>query len=97
MTAPELVPPRPTGGIVGVWIATALAGVGIVLFVPLHWQSSWITLTLGIALIAAFIVQLAYGRAQRFIRRTAITVLGSLLILGVISAVAALVVLLRGL
>lgn len=96
MTAPELVPRRPIGGIVGVWIATALAGVAIVLFVPLHWQSSWITITLGCALVAAFVVQLGYGRAQRFIRRTAITVLGSLLILGLISAIAALVVLLRG-
>lgn len=96
MTAPELVPRRPIGGIVGVWVASAVAGLAIVIFVPADWQAAWTTLTLGIALIAAFVVQLWYGRAQRFIQRTAITVLGSLLILGVVSALAALVALLRG-
>jgi hypothetical protein len=95
MTAPELVPRRPIGGIVGVWVGSALAGIAIVLFVPADWQAAWTSLTLGVALIAAFIVQLWYGRAQRFIQRTAISVLGSLLILGVISALAALVALLR--
>ncbi len=95
MTPPELVPRRPIGGIVGVWIATMLAGLGIVIFVPLEWQIPWITVTLGLSLIAAFVVQLAYGRPQRFIQRVALTVVGSLLILGGISALAALVLLMR--
>ncbi len=95
MTPPELVPRRPIGGIVGVWIATVLAGLGIVIFVPLEWQIPWITVALGFAFIAAFVVQLAHGRPQRFIQRVALTVVGSLLILGVISALAALVVLMR--
>ncbi|MCX6503442.1 MAG: hypothetical protein NT132_13760 [Microbacterium sp.] len=95
MTAPELVPRRPIGGIVGVWIATVLVGLGIVLFVPAEWQIPWITVTLGAAVIAAFVVQLAYGRPQRFIQRTALTAVGSLVLLGVISALAALVALLR--
>lgn len=95
MTASELVPRRPIGGIVGVWAATAVAGAGIAIFVPPAWQAAWTTLTLGMAFIAAFAVQLWYGRPQRFIQRTAVTVLGSLIVLGVITAVTALVTLLR--
>ncbi len=95
MTAPELVPHRPMRPIVGVWIATVLAGIVIVLFVPRGWQGTWTTIALGFALVAAFAVQLWYGIASDFIRRTATTVLGSLLILGIISAVSALVALLN--
>ncbi|WP_460772234.1 hypothetical protein [Microbacterium sp. GXF7504] len=95
MSAPELVPRRPIGGIVGVWIGTALAGLAIVLFVPAQWQIPWVTVVLGASLVDGFVVQLAYGRPQRFIQRMALTVVGSFLILGVITAVAALTTLLR--
>jgi len=95
MSAPELVPRRPLGGIVGVWIGTAVAGLAVVFFVPAAWQIAWVTVVLGLAFVAAFVVQLAYGRPQRFIQRIALTVVGSLLILGLITAVAALTTVLR--
>ncbi|MFT4211110.1 MAG: hypothetical protein QM626_04490 [Microbacterium sp.] len=94
MTTPELVPHRPMRPIIAVWILTAVAGLAIVLFVPAGWQATWTTIALGLALIVGFAVQLWYGIAAGFIRRTAMTVLGSMLVLGVISAVGALVTLL---
>lgn len=86
MSTPDLVPRRSLGGIVAVWIAALLAGIAIAVFVPLEARAVWMSLALGGALILAFAVQLFYGRAQRFIQRVAISTLGALLLLGVISA-----------
>ncbi|WP_159501343.1 hypothetical protein [Microbacterium sp. 18062] len=86
MSTSELVPRRPIGGIVAVWVAALLAGVAVAVFVPAEARSTWMVVTLGASLILAFGVQLAYGRAQRFIQRVALSTLGALLVLGVISA-----------
>ena len=42
-------------------------------------------LGLGAALALAFAVQLAYGRSQGYIQRVAISILGALLVMGIIS------------
>jgi hypothetical protein len=86
MSTPDLVPRRSFGGIVAVWIAALVAGVAIAIFVPADVRAVWMSLALGGALILAFAVQLFYGRAQRFIQRVAISTLGALLLLGVVSA-----------
>lgn len=86
MATPELAPRGTIGGIVAVWIVAAVAGIGIGIFVPADWQASWLILALAGCLILSFGLQLWYGRSQRFIQRVAAGVLGSLLVLGVISA-----------
>lgn len=86
MTTPELSPRRTISGVIAVWIITAVAGIGIGLFVPSDWRSEWLTLALAASLILAFGVQLWFGVSQRFLQRVALSVLGSLLVLGVISA-----------
>jgi hypothetical protein len=86
MTAPELAPRRTIGGVVAVWVAAALAGIAIGVFVPEPWRAPWLVVSLGGALALAFAVQLWYGRSQQFIERVAASVLGALLVLGVISA-----------
>ncbi|MDF2555159.1 MAG: putative rane protein, partial [Microbacterium sp.] len=86
MSTPELVPRRSIGGIVGVWVVALLTGIAIAVFVPDGERATWMSLALGLSLILAFSVQLFYGRAQRFIQRVAISTLGAMLILGVISA-----------
>jgi hypothetical protein len=85
MAAPALAPRRTTGGIVAVWVVTALMGVAIGLFVPAEWRAAWLVVGLGAALALAFAVQLAYGRSQGYIQRVAISILGALLVMGVIS------------
>lgn len=86
MTTPELIPRRTITGVVAVWIIAAVAGVGIGVFVPSDWRSEWLTLALAGSVILAFGVQLYFGVSQRFLQRVAASVLGALLVLGVISA-----------
>ena len=86
MPAPELVPRRTIGGVISVWVVAAVAGVVIGVFVPAEWRAQWLTIALGASLVMAFVVQLAYGRSQQFVERVAASVLGALVVLGVISA-----------
>jgi hypothetical protein len=86
MSTTELVPRRSIGGIAVVWIVALVCGIVVAVVVPEEGRAVWMALALGVCLILAFAVQLFYGRAQRFIQRVAISTLGALLILGVISA-----------
>ncbi|KAA9107546.1 hypothetical protein [Microbacterium rhizomatis] len=86
MATPELAPRRTIGGIIAVWIAAALLGLSIGIFVPVEWRAAWLIVGLGGCLILSFAVQLGYGRSQGFTQRVALSVLGSLLVLGVVSA-----------
>jgi CDP-diglyceride synthetase len=86
MSVPELAPRRTVWGVVAVWIAAAVAGVAIGVFVPETWRAPWLTVALGASLVLSFAVQLWYGRSQEFILRVAASVLGALLVMAVISA-----------
>ena len=68
-----------------VWVAAALMGIALGLFAPADLRAAWLVLGLGAALALAFAVQLAYGRSQGYIQRVAISILGALLVMGVIS------------
>jgi|TARA_B100000408_G_scaffold47661_2_gene36647 hypothetical protein len=85
MSTPPLAPRSTFGGVVAVWIVAAIVGIAIGLFVPAEWRAAWMPVGLGGCLILAFAVQLSYGRSYRFIQRVAASVVGALLILGVIS------------
>ncbi|QIG39989.1 hypothetical protein G5T42_11255 [Microbacterium sp. 4R-513] len=85
MAGPVLAPRRATGGVVSVWVAAAVIGLAVGLFVPAEWRAAWLVVGMGGCLILAFVVQLAYGRSQGYIQRVAISVLGALLVMGVIS------------
>ncbi len=87
---PELVPHRPLGSVVGVWIGTVVVGAAVVLLLPAGEQATWLGVTLAAAVVAGFAAQLRYGGAPRFIARMALTGIGALVLLGAISAVAAL-------
>jgi len=85
MAGPALAPRRATGGVISVWVAAAVVGLAIGLFVPAEWRAAWLVVGMGGCLILAFVVQLAYGRSQGYIQRVAISVLGALLVMGIIS------------
>lgn len=78
------------------WVAAAVIGVAIGLFVPEDDRAAWLTLGLGFSLVLAFAVQLSAGRSQGFIRRVALSILGALLALGVISVAFGLAALVPG-
>ena len=90
VSEPDLVPNRPLGPVVAVWIGTVIAGVSVVLAAPAAEQATWLAVTLAAAVVAGFAVQLRYGGAPRFLARMALTSIGALVLLGAISAAAAL-------
>ena len=86
MSTPDLAPRRTFAGVVAVWVLALVVGVLIGLFVPAEWRAQWIAVALGGCVIAAFAVQLWYGRSQAFIQRVAASVLGAVFVLGLITA-----------
>ncbi|MDF2666144.1 MAG: putative rane protein [Microbacterium sp.] len=86
MSTPDLVPRRTYGGVIAVWVLAVIAGVAIGILVPAHARAQWVTVALGVCVIAAFAIQLWYGRSQAFIQRMAASVLGALVVLGLITA-----------
>jgi hypothetical protein len=86
MATPELAPRSMFGGVIAVWVAGALIAIAIGLFVPIDWRAAWLTVGMGACLLLAFAVQLGTGRSKGFIDRVAGSVLGALLVMGVISA-----------
>lgn len=85
VATPELAPRRTFGGVIAVWVIAALVGIAIGLFTPPEWRAAWLTVGLGGCLVVAFGIQLWFGRSQGFTERVAASVLGALLVLGVIS------------
>lgn len=86
MSEPALAPRNPLGAIVTVWVVALLAAIAIGIFVPEQLRVSWLLVGFGGIVLASFAVQLWYGRTEGFIFRVASSVIGALLLLGVISA-----------
>ncbi len=86
MSEPALAPRSPFGGVVIVWGAALLAAIAIGIFVPPEWRVQWLIVGFGGAVLLSFALQLWYGQTKGFILRTAASVTGALLLLGVVSA-----------
>ncbi len=86
MSLPDLAPRRTLAGVVAVWALAMVAGVAIGILVPAPWRAQWITVALGGCVIAAFAIQLWYGRSHAFIQRMAASVIGAVVVLGLITA-----------
>lgn len=85
VAVPELVPRRTIGGIIAVWVVAALVGVAVGVFSGPEARVVWLIIALALCLVLSFAVQLWYGRSQGFTERVAASVLGSMLVLGLIS------------
>jgi FtsH-binding integral membrane protein len=85
MTAPEILPRRRAAGVVAVWVAAALVALAVV-FVDPDWRGAWLLVGFGFCFFLAFAVQLASGRSQGFIIRIAASVLGAMLVMGLLGA-----------
>jgi len=86
MSEPALAPRNPFGGVVFVWAASFIAAVVIGIFVAEELRVQWLLIGFGGAVLLSFALQLWYGQTSGFIFRTAASVLGALLLLGVVSA-----------
>jgi len=74
------------GRVIVVWVAAAVIGVLVGVLTPAGQRAAWLTIGLAACLVVAFAVQLSSGSAHRFISRVAASMLGSFVILAVISA-----------
>lgn len=85
MTEPALAPRNAFVGVVVVWAAAFVATVAIGIFVPEEWRAPWMLVGFGGVVLLSFAVQLWYGRTQGFIFRVASSIIGALLLMGLIS------------
>lgn len=77
-------------GLVIPWATALVLGILTGVFAPVSAQWAWYAAAAGLCLLVAFVVQLSIGRADGFLLRTATASFGSVLILGILSLVAAL-------
>ncbi|CAM5364375.1 putative protein YacL OS=Leifsonia shinshuensis OX=150026 GN=HNR13_001474 PE=4 SV=1 [Leifsonia shinshuensis] len=77
----------------GVWALALVLGVLIAFLSHPAQYASWISLALGVCVIASFGAQLATQRKDGFVNRLATTLTGSFVILGVIGGILGLVTL----
>ena len=85
MTTDDLAPRSASGGIGAVWVRGAVRAVLTGVLAPVAARATWLTIGLGVCLMAAFVVQLIGGRSQEFTQRVAISVVGALLTMTIVS------------
>ncbi len=85
MSEPALAPRNALGGMLAVWTAALLAALAIGIFVAEEWRMPSLLVGFGAAVLLSFAVQLWYGRTHGFIVRVAGSVMGALLLMGVVS------------
>lgn len=90
MTSPDLAPRSPVLGIGAVWLAALVISVAIGFFTPAADRAAWLCVGLAGCLILTFGIQVAYGRPVGFIRRVGLSMIGALLVMGLVSVVYAL-------
>lgn len=86
MSEPALAPRNALGGVIIVWVAALVAAIAIGVFVAQEWRVPWLLVGFGGAVLLSFAVQLWYGQAKGFIFRVAVSTIGALVLLGVVSA-----------
>lgn len=84
MSVPGLAPRGGFGGIVAVWVSAAVLAIVIGLVAPPDWRAAWMPVGLAFCLILAFVLQLVSGHAEGFLRRVAASILGALVVMGMI-------------
>ena len=84
MSIPSLAPRSGFGGIVAVWVAAAVITIVIGFVAPSDWRAAWMPVGLAGCIVLAFVVQLAFGHAEGFLRRVAASALGAMVVMGLI-------------
>lgn len=86
MSDPALAPRNAYAGVVTVWALALLSAIVIGVFVGEEWRIAWLLVSFGAVVLLSFAMQLWYGRTEGYILRVAASAMGSLLLMGLISA-----------
>ena len=84
MTTSGLLPRSGVGGVIAVWITGGALAIAIGLAVPSEWRAAWMTVALAVCLVVAFVIQLAVGHADGFLRRVSASVVGAFVVMALI-------------
>lgn len=85
MSEPALAPRNAFHGVVAVWIVALLTSIALGIFVAEDLRVGWLLISFGGIVLLSFAVQLWYARPQGFIVRVAGSVVGSLMLMGLVS------------
>ncbi|MGW8484593.1 hypothetical protein ACWGJP_15800 [Microbacterium sp. NPDC055903] len=85
MSEPALAPRNALGGMLAVWIAALVGALAIGVFVSEAWRMPALLAAFGAAVLLSFAVQLGYGRTHGFIVRVSGSIMGALLLMGLVS------------
>ena len=86
MSDPALAPRNAYAGVVTAWAVALLSAIVVGVFVGEEWRIAWLLVSFGGVVLLSFAMQLWYGRTEGYILRVAASVMGSLLLMGLISA-----------
>lgn len=86
MSEPALAPRNALVGLLAVWGVALLSSIAIAIFVDEASRMTALLVAFGGVVLLSFAMQLAHGQVQGFIVRVAGSVLGALLLMGLISA-----------
>lgn len=87
MSDVALAPRNAFHGVIAVWIVSLVVAVVLGIALPESVRVGWILIAFGGTVLLSFAVQLAYARPQGFIVRVASSVVGALVLMGLVSAV----------
>lgn len=87
MAEVALAPRNAFRGVIVVWAVSLVAAVALGFALPEDVRVGWLLITFGAVVLLSFAVQLSYARPQGFIVRVAASVIGALVLMGLVSAV----------
>lgn len=85
MSEPTLAPRNAFYGVLAVWVAALAASIAVGIFVGDELRLGWLLVAFGGIVLLSFAVQLWYASPDGFIVRVAGSVVGSLLLMGLVS------------
>lgn len=91
MSDPVVSPRRSLMSMVGVWVVAGLAALVIGVWVPRAEQATWGVIAFGVCVVLGLGLQLTSAQHEGFVRRSAVSVVGALVVMGIVSAVFAVV------
>lgn len=85
MSEVELAPRNAWVGVFVVWGIALVASIVLGVVLDEEARGAWLLVVFGVVVLLAFAVQLWYARVEGFIARVAASVVGALLLMGLIS------------
>lgn len=86
MAEVALAPRNAFHGVIAVWAVSLVAALVLGFALPEDVRIGWLMIAFGAMVLLSFAVQLSYARPQGFIVRVSASLMGSLVLMGLVSA-----------